>query len=150
MLARERGCRVDRALAGGIWLSVVLLLLTFYPGAMSIDSYTQLVQARSGHFGDWHPPFMAWLWRRLDAVVAGPLLMMVTQIGLLLIALHVFARAAPDCGSRGRRLYCLAHLMDPANQRHYWRSVEGCRACCCLGSASRSRYAIGKTRAPDT
>lgn len=57
MLARERGCRVDRALAGGIWLSVVLLLLTFYPGGMSIDSYTQLLQARGGYFGDWHPPW---------------------------------------------------------------------------------------------
>lgn len=113
MLARERGCRVDRALAGGIWLSVVLLLLTFYPGGMSIDSYTQLLQARGGYFGDWHPPFMAWLWRRLDAVVAGPLLMMVTQIGLLLIALHVFARAALDCGGRGRRLFVLLTLWIP-------------------------------------
>lgn len=106
-------CSLDRMLTLGIWLSVVLLLLTFYPGGMSIDSYTQLLQARGGYFGDWHPPFMAWLWRHLDAVVAGPLLMMVTQIGLLLIALHVFARAALDCGSRGRKLFVLLTLWIP-------------------------------------
>jgi hypothetical protein len=104
---------LDRTLTVGIWLSVALLLLTFYPGSMSIDSYTQLLQARSGHFGDWHPPFMAWLWRRLDAVVAGPLLMLVAQIGLLLVALQVFARAALDCGTRGRRLFVLLTLWIP-------------------------------------
>ncbi|MBK6509210.1 MAG: hypothetical protein IPG06_06910 [Haliea sp.] len=41
-------------------VSAGLLFITFYPGAMSIDSYEQLRQARSGQFGDWHPPFMAW------------------------------------------------------------------------------------------
>jgi hypothetical protein len=113
MLAKERGCRLDRALTVGIWLSVALLLTTFYPGAMSIDSYTQLLQARNGYFGDWHPPFMAWLWRRADAVVAGPLLMVAAQIGLFLIALQVFARAAFDCGIRGRRLFVLLTLWVP-------------------------------------
>lgn len=109
----EPGRRLDRALAVGIWLSVALLLTMFYPGAMSIDSYTQLLQARSGYFGDWHPPFMAWLWRRADAVVAGPALMLVAQIGLFLIALMVFARAALDCGGRGRKLFVLCTLWVP-------------------------------------
>ncbi|MBK6512195.1 MAG: hypothetical protein IPG06_23960 [Haliea sp.] len=75
-------------------VSAGLLFITFYPGAMSIDSYEQLRQARSGQFGDWHPPFMAWVWRAFDAILQGSILMLLAQLGLYLFSLWAIARVA--------------------------------------------------------
>jgi hypothetical protein len=75
-------------------VSAGALFLAFYPGMMSIDSFEQLRQARSGHFGDWHPPFMAWLWRGLDSILPGPTLMLVAQLILFLISLWSICRVA--------------------------------------------------------
>ena len=52
---------------------------TFQPGYMSPDSINQLGQARSGLFTAIHPPLMAAVWRPLDALVPGPILMLVLQ-----------------------------------------------------------------------
>jgi len=58
------------------WLAAgaatVLVVATFHPGYMSLDSIDQLSQARAGVFSDWHPPAMAWLWRQIDRVFPGP------------------------------------------------------------------------------
>ena len=43
----------------------VFNVLVFSPGFMSPDSISQLVQAESGYFSDWHPPVLALLWRTL-------------------------------------------------------------------------------------
>ncbi len=51
----------------------------YWPGYMSPDSISQLGQARSGLFTAIHPPLMAAVWRPLDALVAGPGLMLVLQ-----------------------------------------------------------------------
>ena len=59
--------RLDRVVEIGVVASIGLLFVTFYPGGMSIDSYTVLSQARGGYLGDWHPPFMAWVWGALDS-----------------------------------------------------------------------------------
>ncbi len=84
----------------GIWICVGLLFVMFYPGGMSIDSFEHLLQARAGVLGDWHSPFMAWLWRGVDAVLRGPLLMMVAQFGVFLLASRMFAQAAlPGSGT---------------------------------------------------
>jgi hypothetical protein len=40
---------------------------------MSPDSISQLAQARTRRFGDWHPPLMTWTWSLLNAVIPGPL-----------------------------------------------------------------------------
>jgi hypothetical protein len=50
-------------------------LLKGYPGAPNWDSNAQYAQAVSGHFNDWQPPIMAWLWSilRLIADGTGPL-----------------------------------------------------------------------------
>ncbi len=102
--------RPNRWLDAGIWLSAGLLLVMFYPGGMSIDSYTQLGQARSGQFGDWHPPVMAWLWRGADAIVRGPLLMLVGQLALFLISLTMFSKEMIAGGRRARKLFVLLTL----------------------------------------
>ncbi|MEO8700963.1 MAG: hypothetical protein ABI867_13025 [Kofleriaceae bacterium] len=54
-------------------------VLYAYPGMMSIDSVDQLREARAGFYTDAHPPAMAALWRVLDAIVAGPFLMLLLQ-----------------------------------------------------------------------
>ena len=73
-----------------------LIVAFAWPGFMTWDSVNQLSQARSGHYGNWHPPIMARLWSVLDAIVAGPGLMLILQTGLFLIGLHaVLRRYAP-------------------------------------------------------
>ena len=105
--------RLNRVVEIGIVASIGLLYVAFYPGAMSIDSYTQLGQARSGSLGDWHPPFMAWMWGGLDSILRGPILMLVAQLGLFLLALGLIARAAISGGDTGRSLFVLLSMWVP-------------------------------------
>ncbi len=102
--------RLNRVLEIGIAASIGLLFVAFYPGTMSIDSYTQLGQARSGILGDWHPPFMAWLWGGLDSILRGPLLMFMAQLGLFVLALRLIARVAIGGGDTGRSSFVLLSL----------------------------------------
>ncbi len=70
----------------------IAFLLYAYPGFMSLDSSFQLSQGRAGHYTDWHPPVMAFIWRYLDKLVAGPLLMLLLQSGLLLFGSYALLR----------------------------------------------------------
>lgn len=70
--------------------------LYFYPGFLSQDSWAQLNEARSGVFGDWHPPVMAWLWSKLLAIWNNP-------AGLLLLHLTFFFSALALWASRAAR-----------------------------------------------
>ncbi len=63
-----------------------------HPGVMSVDSHYQLVQARTGEWGNWHPPVMAALWSVLDRIVAGPLLLLLLQTSLFAVGLYALAR----------------------------------------------------------
>ncbi|CAN5270677.1 hypothetical protein BH10PSE13_BH10PSE13_08340 [soil metagenome] len=54
----------------------------YWPGIMTWDSINQYGQSTSGVFDDWHPPVMAWLWRQLIAIKAGPAPMFVIQVAL--------------------------------------------------------------------
>jgi len=67
------------------WIVVVLYA---FPGYMNWDSGAQLWQARTKHYGDWYPPLMAVLWRYLDRIVGGPILMMLAQTGAFLWGLY--------------------------------------------------------------
>jgi hypothetical protein len=91
--------RVVRRLAPIALLAAVWGVFVAYswPGFMSYDSMRQLVQARSGELGNWHPPLMAWVWSMLDSIVAGPALMLILQTGLFMIGLFAVLRryAAP-------------------------------------------------------
>ncbi|MDB4953405.1 MAG: hypothetical protein JWO36_974 [Myxococcales bacterium] len=75
-------------LVGG-WL---LFLIYAFPGAMSPDSLLQLDQARTGNFGDWHPPLMAYLWRLCEYLLAGPFPMLVLQSVTFLLGLDAILR----------------------------------------------------------
>jgi hypothetical protein len=65
-----------------------------WPGQLSNDSLVQYQAARAGVYTDWHPPFMAWVWRQLLRVLPGPQGMLLLQQGLLWGGLWLFARAA--------------------------------------------------------
>lgn len=73
-------------------LGYVLFILWSFPGYMSTDSEVQLAEARSGVFSNAHPPFMAAEWRVLDAIVSGPVLMLLLQGALFLWGLHAILR----------------------------------------------------------
>lgn len=61
-----------------------IIVIAFFPGVMINDSEAALQHERSLEPTDWHPPIMALLWRYLDVVSRGPL--------LILVALAYFAR----------------------------------------------------------
>lgn len=79
-------CAKIRALSPGqiLWIGFAVLVVYAFPGYMSNDSVSQLLEGRSHVFTDPHPPIMAAEWAVLDAVVSGPLLMLVVQGGLFL------------------------------------------------------------------
>jgi hypothetical protein len=100
----------NRMMEIGVGASIGLLFVTFYPGAMSIDSYSQLSQARGGDLGDWHPPFMAWMWSGLDSILPGPILMLIAQLGVFLLALRSIAVVAVGSSDAGRSLFVLLSM----------------------------------------
>lgn len=56
-------------------LIAALFLANFvlhFPGFMDNDAKGQYAEALSGHYTDWHPPVMAWLWSLLHRVADGP------------------------------------------------------------------------------
>jgi len=74
-----------------VWLWTVLALivggfaliaLAYWPGVMIDDARWQYQQAVDNAFEDWHPPLMAWLWRRLMAIHPGPAPLFALQLGL--------------------------------------------------------------------
>jgi len=83
MARRER-------IAAAVILAAVWGVFVAYawPGFMTWDSIVQLGQARSGHYGNWHPPIMARLWAVLDGIVRGPALMLVLQTSLFVVGLY--------------------------------------------------------------
>jgi hypothetical protein len=73
--------RAGSNLAGPVPIAVVATVLLlgnlafWFPGMPVDDSNSQYAQAVAGHFNDWHPPIMAWLWScfRLLADGNGPI-----------------------------------------------------------------------------
>ena len=51
-----------------------------FPGMGNHDSEVQYAQAVSGHFTDWHPPIMAWLWSILLLMKDGTGLLFVFHV----------------------------------------------------------------------
>jgi hypothetical protein len=77
------------AIVAAAW---ALFVAYAWPGIMTWDSINQLTQARTGNYGNWHPPLMAWMWSLLDGIVAGPALMLVLQTALFAIGLYALFR----------------------------------------------------------
>jgi hypothetical protein len=60
------------------YVLVLLIVILFfanlvagYPGVPNFDSNNQYSEAVNGHFSDWHPPIMAWLWSMLRVIADG-------------------------------------------------------------------------------
>lgn len=66
----------------GLIVAAIIQGAAYWPGIMTWDAINQYGQSTSGVFDDWHPPVMAWLWRRLIAVAPGPAPMFFTQLAL--------------------------------------------------------------------
>jgi len=74
--------RLALVLASILAVAALVQGASYWPGIMTWDAITQYDQAVEGAFDDWHPPVMAWLWRQLIAVHAGPAPMFLLQIAL--------------------------------------------------------------------
>jgi hypothetical protein len=69
-------------MAGGLLALSIGLSLSYWPGLMTWDSIRQYGQALNGHFDDWHPPLMNWIWRQWLPLAQGPAPMLMFQLGL--------------------------------------------------------------------
>lgn len=97
-----------RLLLALAWLGVVLYA---YPGYMSADSVTQLVQARTGAFGLGHPPIMGVLWAACDAIATGPIGMLLLQVTAFVAGTYLLLR--PTLGDRAAAAVTLAITWFP-------------------------------------
>lgn len=79
---RLRRHATPAAIAAVIALGIGLTLYAFWPGVMIDDARWQYQQAVDNAFEDWHPPLMAWVWRRLMFVLPGPAPMLLLQVAL--------------------------------------------------------------------
>jgi len=115
-VARVRGVRAlgRRIAAVPPWcvLAIAWLMIVLYafPGQMTQDSWDHLTEARKNVFTDAHPPVMDLLFRWLDAVIAGPFLILVLQttalvVGLARILAATFTRRAAAWLTLGLVLY---------------------------------------------
>ncbi len=68
----------------------VLVLAIYYPGVMSHDPLDQLAQSR-GLLASTHPPIMSILWRFFDAIVPGPIGMLVFHNTLFWVSLYLLS-----------------------------------------------------------
>lgn len=76
--------RTTPALVAVAALTLLTALHTalFWPGILTWDAIRQYGQALSGHYDDWHPPAMNWLWRQLRGFGNGPAPMLALQVAL--------------------------------------------------------------------
>lgn len=80
-----------------------LILYNYWPGIMIDDARWQYQQVVDNAYEDWHPPLMAWIWRRLTFIEPGPAPMLVLQlalywIGFALIGCSAWRRGHPRLG----------------------------------------------------
>lgn len=73
---------------GVVLASCLVNLVVGWPGILTPDSQDQLAQAVAGRYDDWHPPFMAMLWRALGAT---PPAMLIVQVVLHWAGIWTFA-----------------------------------------------------------
>lgn len=86
----------DRSPRAVLTIGFAGFLLYAVPGYMSSDSFVQLMEARTHYFTAAHPPVMAAVWLLADAIVSGPLLMLLLQGGLALAGLYGVLRRVLD------------------------------------------------------
>jgi len=79
--SRWRGGRSSTAIIIAIAaIGAALIFIAFWSGIMIDDARWQYQQVVDNAYEDWHPPLMAWIWRQLTAIRAGPAPMLVLQV----------------------------------------------------------------------
>lgn len=91
-------------IAAIIILGFGLIVHGYWPGIMIDDARWQYQQAVDNAYEDWHPPLMAWVWRRLMMIQPGPAPMFLLQLtlywfGIALIALWAYRSGRPVLGA---------------------------------------------------
>jgi hypothetical protein len=75
-------------------------LAFWYPGISGFDSEHQYMEAVSGHYSDWHPPIMAWVWSYLRLVKDGPAPMFFLQVFFYWLGLGIIALTLHNLGHK--------------------------------------------------
>lgn len=86
----------------------VLVLLLFYPGSMSVDSWMQFHQAQQNYYEDWHPPIMAWVWHLFLWIKDGPQPMLFFHLAMFWGGLFLIWFQSIQ---KGYKIHCLIPLM---------------------------------------
>ncbi|MBW6527555.1 hypothetical protein KZ813_11955 [Sphingomonas sp. RHCKR7] len=98
MIYASRPARYPLLVAAALWL---VSLVVFAPGVAEYDSVEQFRQVLSGQYDDWHPPVMAWLWRRLLPLGDGATPLLVFQLTGYWLGLGLIAGALARIGRAG-------------------------------------------------
>ncbi|MEO5865632.1 MAG: hypothetical protein ABIS14_13030 [Sphingomonas sp.] len=81
-LPNRSAARSPAAIWAAILLVMAFQLAAYWPGIMTWDAVRQYREALHGHYDDWHPPAMDWLWRQFHPVHKGPAPMLALQLAL--------------------------------------------------------------------
>jgi hypothetical protein len=101
-------------LAAVVAVLFALNLALHYPGTMNNDSINQYAEAVSGHYTDWHPPVMAWLWSVLRHFGDGPAPFLVLHLALYWAGFGLLADGMRRAGHpRTALLMALAGAFPP-------------------------------------
>ena len=92
-----------------LWLLIIaiaamgfaLVAHAYWPGVMIDDARWQYQQSVDNSYEDWHPPLMAWVWRRLAFIMPGPAPMLLLQLLLYWAGIGLIAWWAYRRGQRG-------------------------------------------------
>lgn len=85
-----------------------------FPGFMDNDSKGQLAEAISGHYTDWHPPVMAWLWSVLRRFADGPAPFLLLHLAVYWLGWALLADGVRRCGHpRAALVMALAGAFPP-------------------------------------
>ena len=78
-------------IAGLAFVFALFNLAIHWPGQLTPDSNSQLIEATSGNYRDWHPPIMAAIWRQLLLFGSHTVPMLVLQIALHWLGIGLLA-----------------------------------------------------------
>lgn len=113
MLRAPRGSALVLILAI-LMLGFALVAFTYWPGVMIDDARWQYQQSVDNEYEDWHPPLMAWIWRRLMFVMPGPAPVLLLQLLLYWAGIGLVAWWAYRRGERGLAVAIAAAGFLPA------------------------------------
>jgi len=91
MVSTERSRSFAWAAVALVALGILLIAFAYWPGIMIDDARWQYQQSVDNSYENWHPPLMAWIWRRLMFIQPGPAPMFVLQLALYWLGIGLAA-----------------------------------------------------------